>query len=65
HPGERHGTRKGNAMETRQLAMTNNNGEEFLQTRTVPLGSNWPDNKPNEPPKPAVVAIRRQDGQRI
>ncbi|NER92320.1 MAG: DUF839 domain-containing protein [Symploca sp. SIO1B1] len=65
HPGERYGIRKGNGMETRQLAMTNNNGEEFMQTRTVPLGSNWPGNKPNEPPKPAVVAIRRQDGQRI
>ncbi len=63
HPGERHGIRQDNAAEIRKLVVTTNDGEEFLQTRTVPLGSNWPDKKSNEPPKPAVVAIRRQDTQ--
>ncbi|NET61096.1 MAG: DUF839 domain-containing protein, partial [Symploca sp. SIO2E6] len=65
HPGERHGIRQENAVETRKLAMTTNNGEEFLQTRTVPLGSNWPSKQSNQPPKPAVVAIRREDAQAI
>jgi len=35
------------------------NGQEFEQMRQVPLGSNWPSGQVNQPPRPAVVAIRR------
>ena len=61
HPGEVNGTRQDMAFESRQLAMKTTDGQEFMQTRKVPIGSNWPLNKPNDPPKPAVVAIRRLD----
>ncbi|TAG91668.1 MAG: DUF839 domain-containing protein [Oscillatoriales cyanobacterium] len=59
HPGEVNGTRQDMAFESRQLAMKTTDGQEFMQTRKVPIGSNWPGNQANEPPKPAVVAIRR------
>jgi uncharacterized protein len=62
HPGEVNGVRKEMASETRQYAMTTTDGEAFMQTREVPVGSNWPGNQANLPPKPAVVAIRRLDG---
>ncbi|ALF52436.1 phosphatase [Nostoc piscinale CENA21] len=59
HPGETNGTRKNQAMETRQFVVTSTTGEEFLQTRQVPIGSNWPDKTPNAPPKPAVISITK------
>lgn len=59
HPGEITGTRKDMAFESREFAMQTTNGQEFMQTRKVPIGSNWPSLKPNDPPKPAVVAIRK------
>ncbi len=59
HPGEVNGTRPDMAFESRQLAMKTTDGQEFMQTRKVPIGSNWPLNQANDPPKPAVVAIRR------
>ncbi len=62
HPGEVHGMRKAMASETRQLAMRTTDGKEFMQTRVVPIGSNWPGKGANMPPKPAIVAIRRVDG---
>jgi uncharacterized protein len=62
HPGEVGGMRKAMAMETRQLAMRTTDGQEFMQTREVPIGSNWPGKQANTPPKPSVVAIRRIDG---
>lgn len=61
HPGEVNGTRKDMASETRQFALRTTDGREFMQTRTVPIGSNWPSKQANQPPKPAVVAIRRVD----
>ncbi|WP_341733588.1 alkaline phosphatase PhoX [Microcoleus sp. EPA2] len=61
HPGEMNGTRLDLAFESRELAMKTTDGQGFSQTRKVPIGSNWPGNKPNDPPKPAVVAIRRVD----
>jgi secreted PhoX family phosphatase len=61
HPGEVLGTRKNMASESRQFAMKTTDGKEFMQTRQVPLGSNWPTRQPNDPPKPAVVAIRKLD----
>ncbi len=59
HPGEVNGTRQDMAFEIRELAMKTTDGQEFMQTRKVPIGSNWPGNQANDPPKPAVVAIRR------
>ncbi len=59
HPGEITGTRKDMAFESREFTMQTTNGQEFMQTRKVPIGSNWPSLKPNDPPKPAVVAIRK------
>jgi secreted PhoX family phosphatase len=61
HPGEINGTRQDRSSETREFAMQTTNGEPFMQTRQVPIGSNWPSLKPNDPPKPAVVAIRKID----
>lgn len=65
HPGETNGIRMNRATETREFAMLTIEGEEFIQTRQVPLGSNWPTKQPNDPPLPAVVAIRRLDSQAI
>ena len=65
HPGEVKGIRKDMATESRQFAMRTTDGKEFMQTRKVPLGSNWPSLKPNEPPKPSVVAIRKIDNSSI
>jgi uncharacterized protein len=62
HPGEVHGMRKGMAVESRKVAMKTTDGKEFIQTREVPIGSNWPEKQANKPPKPSVVAIRRTDG---
>ncbi|MEB3358139.1 MAG: alkaline phosphatase PhoX [Synechococcales bacterium] len=62
HPGETHGTRKDMASEKRQFAMKTTEGQLFTQEREVPIGSNWPTKGANEPPKPAVVAVRRLDG---
>lgn len=63
HPGEMGGIRRNNQSESRQFAMRTADGQEFMQTRQVPIGSNWPGLKPNDPPKPAIVAIRRNDGK--
>jgi uncharacterized protein len=65
HPGEDHGTRQNNATETRQFLMKTTTGQPFLQTRQVPIGSNWPSKTLNAPPRPAVVAISRSDGGAI
>jgi uncharacterized protein len=59
HPGETNGTRKNQASESREILVTTTTGEEFMQTRQVPIGSNWPSKTPNSPPKPAVVAITK------
>jgi uncharacterized protein len=65
HPGEVNGIRKDMAFESRKMAMRTTTGEEFIQTRKVPIGSNWPSLKPNEPPKPSVVAIRKINNESI
>ncbi len=65
HPGEVKGIRKDMAFESRKFAMRTTNGKEFTQTRKVPIGSNWPSRKPNDSPKPAVVAIRKIDNTAI
>ncbi|MGL5065500.1 MAG: PhoX family protein [Microcoleus sp.] len=65
HPGEVNGTRKDMAADNRKFAMKTIEGTEFVQTRKVPIGSNWPGKKVNNPPKPAVVAIRRMNAQQL
>lgn len=65
HPGEINGTRVDMAAETREFAMKTTDGQEFIQTREVPIGSNWPGKAANEPPKPSVVAVRRVDGSTL
>ncbi|GAB4229256.1 MAG: PhoX family protein [Stanieria sp.] len=65
HPGESNGIRQGLKSETRSFAMKTTTGEDFLQTRQVPIGSNWPDKTVNTPPKPSVVAVRRLDSRKI
>lgn len=65
HPGEVHGTRQAMTSEIRQIALHTTDGQEFLQTRRVPIGSNWPSQQANQPPKPAIVAIRRQNHTEI
>lgn len=67
HPGEIHGVRKAgkDGYEDRLFSMKALDGQEFMQTRRVPIGSNWPGKNPNDPPKPAVVAIRRSDSRPI
>ncbi|MDJ0697055.1 alkaline phosphatase PhoX [Mastigocoleus sp. MO_188.B34] len=57
HPGEINGIRNNQASETREYAIYTTTGQEFVQTRTVPIGSNWPSKNFDFPPKPAVVAI--------
>ncbi|MEB3294330.1 MAG: alkaline phosphatase PhoX [Synechococcales bacterium] len=61
HPGEVNGMRQDMKSEIREFVMKAPNGQEFQQKRTVPIGSNFPANQANQPPKPAVVVITRQD----
>ncbi|TAD78736.1 MAG: DUF839 domain-containing protein [Oscillatoriales cyanobacterium] len=65
HPGENRGTRRQSAREVVEIGLTTTDGTAFVQQRSVPIGSNWPDKQPDMPPKPAVVVIRRQDFGRI
>ncbi|WP_315789453.1 PhoX family protein [Fischerella sp. JS2] len=59
HPGEANGIRKNQILESREFLLTTTTGEEFLQTRRVPIGSNWPTKTPDAPPKPAVVVVTK------
>ncbi|MEN8446115.1 MAG: alkaline phosphatase PhoX, partial [Cyanobacteria bacterium J06555_13] len=52
HPGEKNGVRQAMASETREFALKSTDGKDFVQSREVPIGSNWPDNTENAPPKP-------------
>jgi secreted PhoX family phosphatase len=65
HPGEINGIRQGMAAEERKFVMRTTEGQDFTQSRQVPLGSNWPGKGASDPPKPAVVAVRRLDGQAL
>ena len=57
HPGEKSGTGKGQ-HEIVELELKTRTGKKFKQTRTVPIGSNFPG-KAGDPPKPAVFAVYR------
>lgn len=65
HPGETHGIRKSGMFETRKFAMQTTDGKPFMQERNVPLGSNWPTKRVNAAPRPAVVAVRKLDGDTL
>ncbi|MGL5833211.1 MAG: PhoX family protein [Waterburya sp.] len=65
HPGENNGIRQDMVMETRDFELLATDGTAFKQQRRVPLGSNWPGGKANQPPLPGVVVIRRGDGSGI
>ncbi|MDX2230769.1 MAG: DUF839 domain-containing protein [Leptolyngbyaceae cyanobacterium bins.349] len=65
HPGEVNGIRQDMAAEEREFSLLTTDGKPFMQKRKVPIGSNWPSKQANQPPKPAVVAIRRVDNQAI
>ncbi len=59
HPGEANGTRLNQASETREYLVYSTTGEEFTQTRKVPIGSNWPEKNPDAAPKPAVIYVTK------
>jgi uncharacterized protein len=65
HPGEVNGIRQNNALQPRQLAMKTTDGKDFIQTRQVPVGSNWPNIGTNKPPRSAIVVISRADQSAI
>ncbi|HIK55700.1 MAG TPA: DUF839 domain-containing protein [Synechococcales cyanobacterium M55_K2018_004] len=62
HPGEINGIRKDMEKVSRRFALKTTDGQDFMQTREVPIGSNWPTKRPNDPPKPAVIAVRKVGG---
>lgn len=65
HPGEAVGARGFPGIEQpteisdRHIVIAGRDGRLFTQSRTVPRGSNFPDNRPGAVPKPCVVCIRR------
>ncbi len=59
HPGEANGIRINQASESRDYLIYSTTGEEFTQSRKVPIGSNWPLKTANAVPKPAVVYITK------
>jgi uncharacterized protein len=65
HPGEYNGIRQELATETRDFELLTTDGTLFKQQRQVPLGSNWPSQEVNQPPRPAIVAIVKTDGSMI
>ena len=65
HPGEKNGIRQNMASESRDFELLATDGTAFKQQRQVPVGSNWPSGRVNQPPVPGLVAIRRIDGKGI
>jgi secreted PhoX family phosphatase len=60
HPGELYGARKNKAAAERQYVLSGTDGTLFTQTRTVPLGSNFPAQRDGEVPRPCVISIVRK-----
>lgn len=64
HPGEARGTRGDPNVDQpleirdREIRIMGRDGRIFLQKRNVPLGSNFPANRPGAVPRPCVVCIR-------
>ncbi|MEN9520173.1 MAG: hypothetical protein RLZZ381_2761 [Cyanobacteriota bacterium] len=65
HPGEESGIRQDMATVTREFELLATDGTAFKQQRQVPVGSNWPSGKANQPPLPGVVVIRKVNGTEI
>jgi secreted PhoX family phosphatase len=63
HPGEDNAVHLQGKEEMQAYSLQDRDGRPFEQLRRVPLGSNWPSQQPGSIPRPAVVAIRRLDGQ--
>ncbi|MGK7933276.1 MAG: PhoX family phosphatase [Microcystaceae cyanobacterium] len=59
HPGEVGGIRQESKTKEEKFVMKTSSGEEFMQKRIIPVGSNWPSGKTNAAPRPAIVAVRR------
>lgn len=59
HPGEKNGMRKDMAVEKQNFSLLTTDGQKFSQNRKIPIGSNFPFQKANQPPKPSVVVIQR------
>lgn len=59
HPGERYGARRNRASQTRDYHIAARDGSVFRQTRTVPVGSNFPGGRDGDVPRPCVVCITR------
>ncbi|MFN4242851.1 MAG: PhoX family protein [Tepidisphaerales bacterium] len=60
HPGELYGIRKGRREERRNYVVADPGGKLFTQTRTVPLGSNFPSGKDGDVAYPCVISIVRK-----
>jgi len=65
HPGERHGARSHPdsglpGEEVRRIRIAGRDGKIFTQTRSVPIGSNFPSGIPGKAPRPSVINIRRK-----
>lgn len=65
HPGGINGIRRNSASETVEFTINAPNGQKFTQQRQIPIGSNFPSTQINQPPKPSVVAIVRDNGGSI
>ncbi|MBD3883143.1 DUF839 domain-containing protein [Phormidium tenue FACHB-886] len=62
HPGEYGGIRQNMESVSRKYVLKTIDGQEFTQTREVPIGSNWPSKEANAPAKSSVIAVHRLDG---
>jgi secreted PhoX family phosphatase len=61
HPGELAVTREASSPSREQIHLVaDREGEAFEQTRTVPIGSNFPSGELGRAPRPAVVCITRE-----
>jgi uncharacterized protein len=64
HPSEDSPIGDGTIL-SRSIEMLKLDGTLFSQTRTVPRGSNWPDNMTGDPanvPRPSTIGIQRKRG---
>ena len=65
HPGERYGAGNtpGSGLpgeEVRRIRIAGRDGQIFTQTRSGPMGSNFPSGIPGKAPRPNVLCIRRR-----
>lgn len=60
HPGELYGVRRGRRADERRYVLADPAGRLFTQTRTVPLGSNFPSGRDGDLAYPCVISIVRR-----